>query len=232
MPINYALYQNNLTSDPNAFIARARVTGSADRAAIVRRMVQQGSTTTEGDIAAVMEDMGKAIQALLLEGYRVNIGICEFYLRISGRFNGPTDSFDSSRHQVGVVATAGRRLRNAVRRNATVRKVETVLPAPSPLAFVDLASGQTDGAITPGSIGTVNGSRLKFDPTRPDEGIYLVPADAGPAIRVDSVERNRPRQLVFLVPAGLSGDYTLEVRARVRGGAELRTGRLEARLRA
>ena len=42
------------------------------------------------------------------------------------------------------------------------------------------------------------------------------------------VQKNKPAQVVFLVPATLvAGTYDLEVRARVGGGTELRTGRLE-----
>ena len=51
MPINYALFENNLTSDPNDYAAQVQITASADLSAIVKRIIDQGSTSTEADIA-------------------------------------------------------------------------------------------------------------------------------------------------------------------------------------
>jgi len=119
MPINYALFENNLTSDPNDYAAQVQTTASADLDAIVRRIIDQGSTSTEADIAAVLEDAIKACEALLLEGARVNFGgLCELFPRLTGVFNGITDSFDSTRHRIDVGANPGSRIRKTVRDNA------------------------------------------------------------------------------------------------------------------
>ena len=86
-----------------------------------------------------------------------------------------------------------------------------------------------------GNIGQLSGSRLKFDPAEADEGLYFV-ADAGGETEVTVVQKNKPSQLVFLVPAGLAaGTHHLEVRARMGTGTaarELRSGRLDAPLTA
>ena len=48
---------------------------------------------------------------------------------------------------------------------------------------------------------------------------------------MDVVGRNKPGELMFIVPAGLaSGDYTLEVRATIHGSEDVRTGALGATL--
>ena len=54
-------------------------------------------------------------------------------------------------------------------------------------------------------------------------------AAAGEA-RVQVVARNKPGELIFMVPALLAADYTLEVRATVHGSEDVRTGALEATL--
>ncbi len=47
--------------------------------------------------------------------------------------------------------------------------------------------------------------------------------------RVAIVGKNRPGELLFLVPDGLaSGEYRLKVRAILKGGTEVRHGRLDA----
>lgn len=232
MPINYALFENNLTSDPNDYAAQVQTTASADLDAIVKRIIQQGSTSTEADIAAVLEDAIKACEALLLEGNRVNFGgLCELFPRLTGVFNGITDSFDATRHRIDVGANPGSRIRKTVRDNAQAVKVESVKPAPAPLEYSDLGSGEINGTVTPGNIGTINGNRLKYDPAQADEGIFFSPVGGGAATKATVVQKNKPSQLVFLVPAGLAaGDYRLVVTARMSNGTELRTGILDATL--
>jgi len=231
MSIHYALFENSLTSDPNDYSAKVYITDSANLDTIVGRITEHSSTLTEANIKAVLLETIGACEAFLLEGQRVNLGgLCELYPRISGAFHGVTDHFDPARHRVDVGATPGVRVRNTIRSSARVTKDESIKPAPNLLAYVDLGSGETDSTITPGNIGTIDGDRLKFDPAKADEGVFLLPAEGGER-KIGLVQKNKPAQLVFLVPIDLpAGDYRLEVRARINKGTELRTGRLDATL--
>lgn len=231
MAINYALFENHLTSDPEDYAAQVKITGSADLEAIADRMIDQGSTVTKADILAVLEDTIKASEGYLLDGYRVQLGgFCELFPRIKGVFNGIIDTFDSSRHRIDVGANPGARVRKTVREGATVAKAEAIKPAPALLEYVDLGSGDVNGTITLDNIGTINGHRLKFDPGQADEGIYFVNVDGGAEVKATAIQKNKPGQLVFLVPAIASGQYYLEVRKRFRDSSELRTGRLDETL--
>jgi len=227
MTINYALFENHLTSDPDDYAAQVKITGSAGLEVIAQRMIDQGSTVTKPDILAVLEEAMKTIESCLLDGYRVQLGgLCELFPRIKGVFNGITDTFDASRHRVDVGANPGARVRKTVREGATVTKTETIKPAPALLEYVDLGSGETNGQITSGNIGTINGHRLKFDPDQDDNGIYFVNIDTADEVKVTTIQKNKPGQLVFLAPSMPNGQYYLEVRTRFRDSAELRTGRL------
>ncbi|MBN1516485.1 DUF4469 domain-containing protein [Candidatus Sumerlaeota bacterium] len=231
MPINYALFENNLTSAPEDYAAQVQITASADLHDIVQRIVQQGSLSTEAEITAVLEDAIKACESLLLEGHRVNLGgLVELYPRVTGIFDSVTDTFDSSRHRIDIGANPGSRIRKTVRRGAQVMKVEFAKPMPTLVEYADLGSGETNGTVTPGNIGTLNGRRLKFNPNKSDEGIFFLAVSSGAGIKVPAAQKNRPTQLIFVIPAVPPGDYYLEVRARQRDGAELRTGRLDATL--
>ena len=229
MAINYCLLENNLTSDPNDYAAQVKITSSADLEQIADRMIEQGSTVTKADILAVLEDTIKASEGLLLEGYRVQLGgLCELFPRIKGVFNGITDTFDSSRHRVDVGANPGIRVRKAVRNGANVAKQETIKPTPALLEYVDLGSGETNSTITPNNIGTINGHRLKFDPSQADEGIFFIAIPTGTELKVTAVQRNKPGQLVFMVPdMPTGGTLNLEVRARFTEDGDLRIGRLD-----
>ena len=231
MTISYALFENHLTSDPDDYLAQVKTNGTADLEQIAQRMIDQGSTTTKADILAVLEDTIKACESYLLDGFRVDFGgMCKLTGSVSGVFNGITDSFDPSRHRIDVNASVGKRIRKTVRQDATVEKVETVLPSPSPLEYVDLASGETNNSITAGTIGTLNGHRLKFNPAQADEGLFLIDAVAAEH-KITAIQKNKPAQLVFSVGGAALGDCHLEVRARLGDDtSELRTGRLDATL--
>jgi len=56
MPINYVLFENNLTSDPTDYMAMVQPTGTAELEDVIERIIQQGSTVTRPDIVSVMED--------------------------------------------------------------------------------------------------------------------------------------------------------------------------------
>ena len=129
MPVPYALFKNHVTSEEHDYAAQVQTVASADVEDITRRIVDQGSTVTEPDIKAVLEGTVQAVESLLIEGYRVNLGgLVELFPRIKGVFNGQTDAFDPARHSVDVGANPGRRVRKAVREQATVEKQESIKP--------------------------------------------------------------------------------------------------------
>lgn len=230
MPVHYALFDNHLTPDPNDMMAVVQPGDSADINEIADRMVAGGSTVGRPDIIAVLETLLPVTEALLLEGRRVQFGgLFEMFPRVRGVFTSATDSFDPARHKVDVAANPGAKIRAAVRQNATVVKDETILPAPNLVEFFDLGSGTANESLTPGNIGRITGNRLKYNPDAADEGIYLI--DAMPTeYKVTNVLDNKPSRLTFLIPDIVGATFRLEVRARVGGSDQLRSGQLDATL--
>ncbi|MCK4342896.1 MAG: hypothetical protein KAY37_14375 [Phycisphaerae bacterium] len=74
MPIHYALFENNVTADPDDYAAVVQMTDTADLDTLIRRMIERGSTTTRADILAVMEDAIGACESMLLDGMRAPLG--------------------------------------------------------------------------------------------------------------------------------------------------------------
>ena len=159
-------------------------------------------------------------------------GLVEIYPRLRGIFNGIDDSYDPTRHRLDVATSPGARLRHGVRSRGTVEKVLGIKPAPVLLSYIDLATGDTNDSLTPATIGTIRGSRLKYNPAQPDEGIFFTPVAGGVPQKATAVQKNKPSELIFLVPTLAPGAYQLEVRARMQNGTELRTGRLDPLLTA
>lgn len=234
MPIKYALFENNVTADPNDYMAIIQLTESADGDDLVQDIIDQGSTVNKPDILAVTAALKLACQRRIEQGQRVNyFGMMDFFPRIKGVFDGPTDSFDPARHHVDVGANPGAELRSAVRASAHVEKVESVKPSPNIIEYRDIGSETTNDQLTPGQIGQLSGNRLKFDAEAADEGIFIIPDGTGAEKKVTSIQRNKPSQLVFLVPTLPDATYHIEVRARMGSGSssrELRVGRLDAAL--
>ncbi len=232
MSIKYALIENVLTPDPNDYYPQVQLTGRAGPEELAERMLSLGSTVGKADVLAVLSLLDDAAEALVLEGYRVNIaGIVDIYPRMQGVFNGPGDGFDKSRHTLGVTSNPSPGFISRIRQDGSVSKNETIKPMPNPLEFRDAATGNSNGPVTKGNIGTLSGSRLKLEPGNPDEGIFFVANSGGAATKVATVSMNKPGQLVFLIPATLaSGEYSVQVRNRTSGSSDLRTGTLDGTL--
>jgi hypothetical protein len=226
MPIYFALYPNNLTEDPGDYYAVVQSAQIRTNADIADRIISMGSTVTRADILSVLNDRDEAVRAMLLDGDRVNTSLVSLYVTIKGTFDGPMAPFDPSRHQFNIVSIPIHDLMAWVQNNARAQQVEADRPEPEPLRFVDAATGEINSVLQPNNVANLEGRRLKFDAGDPLQGVFFVAAD-GAASRVEIVAKNSPSELIFVTPVGLTaGNYTLEVRAMLRGTKEMRTGRL------
>lgn len=92
MPIKYALFENNVTADPDDYMAMVQISGSAAGDDLVQDIIDQGSTVGKPDILAVTAALKLACQRRIEQGQRVNyFGMVEFFPRVKGIFSGPTD---------------------------------------------------------------------------------------------------------------------------------------------
>ena len=70
MPIQYALFENHLTSDPADYAAIVEISGSADGDDLVQDIIDQGSTVGRPDILAVTAALKLACQRRVEQGQR------------------------------------------------------------------------------------------------------------------------------------------------------------------
>ena len=228
MTIEYALYKNKLTEDTDLYAAKALITVSADLETIADRICEQHSIVSRTDCIALLEASVSVTKSLLLEGARVNFGgLFDLFPKIKGKFDSITDHYDPSRHKVDVGATPGSRVRKYFRENASVSKLETVLPQPLVLEYVDLGTGTTNTSITPSNVGTIRGSRLSFNPDDATEGIFILDASSTATVKIGAIQRNKPSELVFMIPPFAFENCFIEVRKHFSSEGELRIGRLD-----
>lgn len=230
MSINYALFPNRLTGEENQYRAVTKLNGSQDLESIIRQMMLQGSTVTEADIRAVLTEAIRAAANMLIQGQRVNFGgLVQLWPGITGKFQGKGDHYDRTRHQIRINTSAGKSIVEEVRRIAEPSKTLSAKPAPILFDFIDNATGAENQSITGGEIGSIVGNRLKFNPEQPDEGIFIINTADLSEVRIAKTQRNKPGELVFLVPGDLTkgAQFRIEVRVRLPRTEDLRKGELE-----
>ncbi len=231
MPIRFVLVENHLTSDPQDYMGRVISKDTAVFENLVEDIIAGGSTVTRPDILAVLDAYHRAIIRRLREGERVRTPIANFSVTIQGNFHGAGDVFDPTRHVVAPNCTPGPALRHAFRPGeVSVMKIETPYTDPNPVEFHDYTSESVNSVITPGGPARLTGHRLKFNPDDERQGVFFIGED-GTARRVTMVMRNKPAELMFMIPADLpAGEYTLEVRTVTTKDDTVRKGELRETL--
>ena len=135
-------------------------------------------------------------------------------MSISGVFDGATDCFDSSRHNVNINITPGTKLKETLAKVKT-QKVEAASTDPFVTEVKDIVSGKVNESLTKGGILQAAGSRLKFDNTDEAQGVFLVP-ETGNAVRCNIVAENKPARIMAMIPADITaGTYYLEIRSKL-----------------
>lgn len=226
MAIKYALYPNPLTqgATDHRAIVQNQITRTIDD--IIDRMITRGSTVTRSDALSVIEEYEAAIAGYLAEGDSINTQLFRINSSISGVFTDDRDYFDSSRHQINLNVLPGLRLQE-VAANLSAQKVKPRLRQPTLEVFKDFSSDTVNDILTPGGAGELKGSFLKLNTDDPEQGVFFIASDTTEA-KAESIIRNKPSNLIFRIPDGLSsGDYKLEVRSIVKGTSKIRSGRLD-----
>ena len=94
--------------------------------------------------------------------------------------------------------------------------------------FKDIASNSMNDTLTPNAVGHITGSSLKINTEDTEQGIFLIASD-GTTIQVSTLIRNKPSEVIFMIPALASGTYRLEIRNKPKT-KELRIGQLNGDL--
>lgn len=224
MPIRYSLRKNPLTPDPNDYMATITSTRSVEMNDVIDYIIDRGSTVTKADILSVMEDFQEALAVFIRQGASVVLPFSHYTASMKGKFDGPDDIFDSTRHSVAINIKPGKLIREVLKKGLTVEKQEAFTPSPNLSEFTDFNSGEKNSTVTPGGMAQILGYRMKFNPGIEENGIYFVKED-GTATKVTIIGQNKPSELMFLIPQELtSGVYTLEVRNKV--GKSIRSGKI------
>lgn len=218
--LKYHLAENLLTSDPDDYMAQVEVSKSFTIDDVISEMLKRGTSLTRTDVTAVLNLEHQVIGDLVAEGYAINLPLCNGTPSISGIFTGPADSFDTNRHYIRYNLNPGTVIRDAAKEIKT-EKTNPVDKLPYIEQYVDVASQTSGDTLTPGGIGELNGSRLNFDATDAEQGVWFT-ATNGTETKVAAIAMNKPSKLIFMVPALAAGEYQVVVRVKFKGSKSLR----------
>jgi hypothetical protein len=218
--IKALLYDNQLTEDPNDFIARVNSEKSLSIDDICESAVSRGGAdisapAMEHAVNLFLKEMGYR----LCDGFSINTGWFTASVHIRGTFESPTERFNPEKHHILFEFHQGTQLR----RELELVSVEILGVADVGAVIaevVDVKSGSVNDVITPGRNLKISGHKIKVVGDKPDIGVYFVSANSGTRIKVDSTDIavNNPSEVMIITPALGADRYYLEITTQyVRG---------------
>lgn len=232
--LKYSLRENLLTPAPDDCMAQTVDVRSYNQDKLIDLMMKRGTTLTKADVAAVLQVYTEVISELTANGCAVNTPLFLTSFSISGVFSTMADSFDKTRHTISVNANPGTLLRESAKK-IRPEKTEAATTDPYIIETQDIVSGTVNLMLTAGGILRLTGSRLKFDATDTEQGVFLVPADGGGDVKCAVVAENKPARIMVMIPADIvPGAYYAEVRTKLLGNGVVsktqRSGRFQKSL--
>jgi len=209
--LKFNLVENLLTPAPNDYMAQVIGVRSYSVEEIVERMLKRGTLITKADVLAVLEVYHNEIADIVSEGEAVHTPIFNTQPSIPGVFDSAADNFDPARHKVRVNINPGLLLRAAAEK-IKATKVHVDDPIPYIVEVKDIVSGTVNDMLTLGGVLQLRGSRLKFLPDEPDNGVFLLDDQNGEN-RCQLIVENKPARIIVVLPDQLPrGNYRIEIR--------------------
>ncbi len=231
MSLSYAIYPNKvIRKNSETFRALIKNRNTYDLDRIIDQMVERRAGITRGEALATLELFMSEIEFILEDGGVVNTPLFYAQCSISGDFKNQEDHFYPSRHKVKINLRPGKRLK-AFAENIKTTKVKSNVPGPLLTGFTNMGNGAKNSLLTPGVMGIVQGKRLQFDESDPEQGVFLLMDGNNHAYKVEEIFKNSFSQLYIKVPGDLmQGTYQLQVRSNLKTKT-LRSGTLSAKLK-
>jgi hypothetical protein len=208
--MKYFLMSTKLSTDPNVFVAKVTLQETVSYNEIIAMATRRGLTLTDTEMIGAINELLYTINDVLSSGKAVDTPFVRLKPSIGGVFKGKDDVFDPSRHYVKINCLAGKEI-NVDLTKIAVEKVKHESAAPYIEEIMDYTSLEINNVLTPSGTAEIKGEMLKIDLEDSLQGLYL--RNNGHSIKVETIIRNQPSDLIFNIPASLTaGEYQLEIR--------------------
>ncbi len=217
MSIHYRIEENNLK--PGTFYARVIRGEIVTLDDMVPNIVSKTSLTG-GDLKGAISALIEEIVAALAAGNTVVIdGLVSFFTTLSGSFDTRDQVITRETADLNVLAQSNQSMEATVAGRASYSQEVASVKAPVISSVFDVAARVYD-RYTPASVMRLTGDNLKFDPARPDEGVFV--GNDVAEVRLPIYSAVGSKQIDAIVPPGVQGAFTITVRTRYTPDGELR----------
>jgi hypothetical protein len=185
--------------------------GSINLAGIIEELKADGMELKPETALDVITRYNHKCIDLALRGYNVNTGLV--YMKTVARGATYDKTWNPERNYLHMAIAQGTDLQEALSETS----VEIMGEHPDPAALfsiTDLATGKTDGSVTPGNNAELKGTYIKITGGDESCGLYLRNVDTAKDIKLESkcIAINHPSRILFVIPATLSaGTYELRI---------------------
>lgn len=220
MTIRYQIVENNL--QPGTYYARVVDKGVYGLDDMMPNIITKTSLN-EPDVRAVILAIASEVQDVLADGDTVVIeGLFSATLTLSGSFAKAETAVNTQNATININVTIDGGIAKAVQSQATFEQVPVTVKVPSISRFIDVAN-KTENRYTAGSIITIQGNNLRFDENDATQGVFIT--SGGNTTRLSVYSLVGGSQIDALMPAGVTGNIEVEIRARYTEAGELRSGK-------
>jgi hypothetical protein len=222
--IRVKLIASNLPGSKDAYYAltanEAELTVEEVAAVMVKR---GGFTGNYHDLVTHVKEFMSEIAYQLCDGFTVNAGYFSIHPAVGGLFRYKNE--DPGSHPVQFRFRVRKPLRDLAR-YITV-EVDAGADAGAIDNFIDVASGETNGRVTPGGIYTVTGRRIKVTGGSPECGVYFLSESDQRQFKAPvKFAVNLSAKVSGIVPPLPAGEYRIAIKTQYTiGGIDLKQPR-------
>lgn len=205
------LRKNQLTENPNDFVAQPVTNGSVNAHDIAQAMQKEGMEFKTETVIDIVSRFNRMAADMVLSGYNVNTGLVYMRPSIKGVFFGKT--WEPNKHNLYVAISQGSELRKAIA-ETSVDILGEQADLIEILSLLDNTTGKTDGTLTKGRPAEIKGSYLKVAGENENCGITFRNIDTKAEIKLPSTDiiLNEPSRLLIMIPTTLkAGEYELKI---------------------
>ena len=188
---------------------------------------EEASTVGRADAIAVVYMMAAWIEQHAGAGREVDFGpLGQTRLGLAGSFDPEAESIRPDEWKMTLGWRVARKLQKQVDQQAKKAGLERrprPNRGPNVVQVTDLMT-HTPDVYSPGGVLELYGSRLKFDRSQPDEGVFFRSESGGAEVRCDNYMEVFPKTIRAIVPATMTGPQRLIVRRRPRPTQPAPTG--------
>lgn len=220
--MKYIIYLSGLPSEQPIFVARLVQQKVTSFDELISKTTRRGIAITDTQLRAAVNELSYTIVDELNMGNIVETPLSHYRPTMCGSFESIEDTFDLERHIIKIRCTKGSSIKIDPEK-MVFEKVKQTVVNPVIDHFLDYSTMEENTTITPGGAAEINGELLKIDESDPLQGLFL--KQNGTTVKVQTLIRNLPSDVIFNIPKGLAaGQYQLELRNKTgKNDKELKT---------